>query len=261
MNRTMVFIHGAWMTPLCWEKFTDFYQSKGIRCIAPPWPYKDRPIAEQRANPDPGLAQLGVSEIVAHYEKEIRALSEPPILIGHSFGGLFVQMLLDRGLGAAGVAIDPAPPKGILPVYPTAFKALAPVLTTFGGWRKILRNSLPAFSYAFIHTLPAAEQKAIYDRYVVPETGRIFFQAATAPFHNTTYVNYKNNKRAPLLLIAGKEDKICPAPQIRVNYQKYAGSSAVTDFKEFPGLTHWIIAQDGWQDVAEYILDWVGKLN
>ncbi|MCI0556819.1 MAG: alpha/beta hydrolase, partial [Anaerolineae bacterium] len=141
MNSSIVFIHGAWMTPLCWEKFSGFFEGKRFKCIAPAWPYKDQAVEALRQQPPAELAGLGITEIVDHYEQQIRALSEPPILIGHSFGGLFVQMLLDRGLGIAGVAIDPAPPKGILPVYPTAIKALFPVLLTPGGWGKILRTS------------------------------------------------------------------------------------------------------------------------
>src|SRR5258708_7495342 len=137
----IVFVHGAWMTPLCWDKFTGFFEAKGYTCLAPAWPYIDKPIDELRKNPPPQLAGLGITEIVDHYAKIIQGQAEPPILIGHSFGGLFVQMLLDSGLGAAGVAIDPAPPKGVRAFYPSAIKALFPVLTTFGGWKKILQPS------------------------------------------------------------------------------------------------------------------------
>jgi pimeloyl-ACP methyl ester carboxylesterase len=256
MTKTIVLIHGAWMTPLCWEKFQGFYEGKGYTCIAPSWPHKDRPIEEQQSNPDPALAKLGVTEIVDHYDKIIRGLNEKPILIGHSFGGLFVQMLLDRGLGAAGVAIDSAPPKGVFAYYPTVFRSLMGVLLTPFGWNKIVRTSLNAFSYAFVHSLPEAERRAVYERYVVPETGRIFFQGATSMFHNVTRVNFQNNSRAPLLLIAGAEDHVCPAAQNRGNYNQYKNSSAKTDFKVFDQRVHWIIGQSGWEEVAAYVLDW-----
>lgn len=257
MGNSIVFIHGAWVTPLCWEKFTTFFEGKGSECIAPAWPYKDQPVEELRAHPDPALAKLGIAEIVDHYAKAIQTLNEPPILIGHSFGGLFVQLLLDRGLGAAGIAIDSAPPKGILPFYPSVIKSNFPVLATPGGWRRILRMTFPTFQYAFVNTLPETEQRAAYERYVVPETGRIFFQAAAALFHSTTRVNFHNQQRSPLLLIAGSADHICPAAQIRANYKQYSRASAVTDFKAFEGRCHWIIAQDGWQEVAEYSLNWL----
>ena len=260
-NKTIVFIHGAWMTPLCWDKFSGFYEARGFKCIAPAWPYKDRPMAELRQTPPADLRHLGVVEIVNHYDHIIRELNEPPILIGHSFGGLFVQMLLDRGLGAAGVAIDPAPPKGVLPFfYGSAIKANLRVLAVPGGWQKILHQSFKEFQYAFVNTLPEAEQKAIYDRYVVPETGRIFFQAALALFNNATRVNFSNSRRAPLLLIAGSSDHVVPAAMNRVNFKKYQNSTARTDFKEFSGRAHWIISQPGWEEVAGYIATWLDQL-
>jgi non-heme chloroperoxidase len=127
MSRTIVLIHGAWMTPLCWEQFTGYFEGLGYPVLAPAWPGKDRPVQEIRQDPS-ALAGLGMQEIVDHYAALIEALPEPPILIGHSFGGLFVQLLLDRGVGAAGVALDPAPPKGILIIQPSALRSNGHVL-------------------------------------------------------------------------------------------------------------------------------------
>ena len=260
MNKTIVFVHGAWMNPLCWEKMIGYFEAKDYKCLAPAWPYKDRSVEDLNKNPDPRLAKLGVIEIVDHYAEQIRALPEPPILIGHSFGGLFTQMLLDRGFGAAGVAIDPAPAKGIFPFYPTVFKAFSRILLTPGGWQKIFHATFKEFRYAFVHLLPEAEQKAVYDRYVVPETGRIFFQSGFAMFNNATYVNFQNPKRAPLLLTAATQDHVCPASQIRQTYQKYKRSSAPTEFIEFNHHDHWLIAEPGYEQVADYIDGWLGQL-
>jgi pimeloyl-ACP methyl ester carboxylesterase len=261
MSQTIVFVHGAWVTPLCWEKFQGFYDGKGFNCIAPAWPYKDGPIADLQRNPPAEFGRLGITEIVDHYDQIIRGLSEPPILIGHSFGGLFVQMLLDRGLGSAGVAIDSAPPKSVLPFfYPSTVRSSLGVLLTPGGWGKVVRQSFSDFQYAFVHKLPADQQKAAYDKYVVPETGRIFFQAAFATLNNVTRVNFRNDQRAPLLMIAGAADRNVTAAMNRVNFRRYQGSQAVTEFKEFENRCHWIIAQDGWEEVAGYIAGWLGRL-
>lgn len=261
MSKTIVFIHGAWMNPLCWDKFLGYFEGRGYTCMAPAWPYKDGTVEELRKNPPSGLAGLGIEEIVEHYAGEIRKLDEQPFLIGHSFGGLFVQMLLDRGLGAAGVAIDSAPPKGVSPFYVSSFKSNLGVLLTPFGWRKILQPSFERFRYGFVDTLPPAEQRAVYNKYVVPETGRPFFQAGLALFNNITRVNFKNGERAPLLLTAGLADNICPPPQIRSNYRKYKDSGAVTKYKEFDARTHWIIGQDGWEEVASYIAEWLESLS
>ena len=258
-NRTIVFIHGAWVTPHCWEPFKGYFESRGYTCAAPAWPYKDRSIDELRRSPDPAFGRLGLIEIADHYDRIIRGLDRPPILIGHSYGGLFVQMLLDRGLGSAGVAIDPAPPKGVLPFYPSVLRANAGVLTTPGGWHKVLRMSFAQFQYAFVNCMPEAEQRAAYDEHVVPETGRIFFQSAFSMFNAATAVNFRNAHRAPLLMIAGGADHITPPAMNRVNFAKYKNSSAVTDFKEFPGRCHWTIAQPGWEQVASHIGNWLER--
>jgi pimeloyl-ACP methyl ester carboxylesterase len=256
--RTVVFIHDAWVTPLSWEPFIGFFQERGYTCIAPGWPGKDRSVEAIRADPSP-LVGVGIGEIVEHYERIIRALPEPPILIGHSFGGLFVQILLDRGLGAAGVAIDPAPPQGIFAYEPSAYRSLASVLFTWRGWRRVVRWSFEQFRYAFVHPLSPDEQHAAYETYVTPETGRVFFQAAFTNFapNSPAHVNFRNGTRAPLLMIAGGVDRIVPASIVRRNFRRYSPSTATTDFREFPGRSHWIIAQEGWQEVAGDIALWL----
>ncbi len=260
MSRRIVFIHGAWVTPSCWDQFVEFFTSRGYDCHAPAWPGKQRPIEDIRADPSP-LKGLGIEEIVNHYDRIIRDHPEPPILVGHSFGGLVVQILLDRGLGAAGVAIDSAPPSGIPAFELTAIRSLASVLLTPFVWRRVVRWPFQQFRYAFVHTLQPESQRAAYERHVTPESGRIFVQGALAGLRpgGPCRVNFGNPSRAPLLLVAGSEDHIVPASVNRRNHRRYAMPGIVTDFKEFPGRTHWIIAQDGWEEVASHIESWLSS--
>jgi pimeloyl-ACP methyl ester carboxylesterase len=262
MDNDLVFIHGAWVTPLCWEHFEAYFQQNGFHTLAPPWPGKEAPIPQQRDRPSETLRGLGIAEIVDHYERLIAALPSPPVLVGHSFGGLFVQMLLDRGYGAAGVAIDSAPPRGVFAFYPSAFRSLGRVITTWKGWRRILRMPFSDFKYGFVNTLSPEKQRAAYDRQVVPETGRIFFQTALSLVNpgSPARVRFGNPARSPLLLIAGGSDHIVPAAINRANFRKYRRGSATTGFKEFQGRGHWIIAEDGWEEVAAFILGWLRGL-
>jgi pimeloyl-ACP methyl ester carboxylesterase len=262
MSRTVVFVHGAWVTPLCWEPFIRFFRARGYTCLAPPWPYHDRPVEELRRSPSPELARLGASGIVGDFERIIRGLGEPPVLIGHSFGGLWVQLLLDRGLGCAGVAIDSAPPRGVLPLHWTSVRSNAAVLLTAMP-HSVTRLTVEQFRYAFAHTIPVGEVRAVFERHVVPETRRIFFQAAISILDpgSPMRVDFGNPRRAPLLLVAGSDDHIVPAAQNRSNFAKYRGSQARTDFKEFPGRTHWIIGQEGWEEVAGYVAQWLDDVT
>ena len=252
--KTVVFIHGAWVTPACWDRFVAFYTKRGYRCVAPPWPRKDRPV-DQLRNDSSGLAGLGVQEILDHYDRIIRGQPEPPILIGHSFGGLFVQMLLDRGLGAFGVAIDSAPPRGVFATELSVFRSNLPVLMQPGARKGVVRMTYPQFRYAFVNMLSEPDAQAAFEEHVVPETGRIFFQTALGT--NAVRVDFGNATRSPLLMIAGERDHVVAAGLNRSNYRKYARSKARTDFKEFPGRCHWIIAQEGWEEVADYSAAWL----
>ncbi len=257
-NVDVVFIHGAWVGPSCWNNFRQHFERRGLRSIAPSWPFDDRPLEALRAAPDAALARVGVQEIVDHYEQIIRALPNKPLLVGHSFGGLFVQMLLDRGLGVGGVAIDSAPPRGVMPT-PAAVRAGAGVLFSWLGWRRVLRISRESFAWGFTHNLTAAEQASAYDEHVIPTPGRPFFQAAFAPFISATKVRYDNADRTPLLLVAGERDRTVPAAMNEANFAQYCKHPAVrakTELRTFAKRSHWIIAEPGWDEVAEACVDW-----
>jgi len=256
-SNTIVLIHGLWLTPRSWELFQGLYQKRGWRVLAPAWPRMKGEVEAIRRDPSP-LAGLGIAEIADHYEDVLRGLSEPPILMGHSFGGLIVQMLLDRGLGAAGVALDSAAPKGVLRLPVSAMRAASPVLKNPASYWGTVALTFPQFRYAFANAMAEPAARGAYERYAIPGPGRPVFQAATASLNAAaaTKVNYLNHDRAPLLLIAGGEDHQVPPSMNRSNYRKYSRSRALTQFKEFAGRSHLIAAQEGWQEVAEYALTW-----
>jgi pimeloyl-ACP methyl ester carboxylesterase len=212
----------------------------------------DRPVKELRRTPAPELARIGVGEIVERYARVIADLDEPPIIIGHSFGGLFTQKLLDRGLGAAGVAIDPAPPRGVLP-GPRAIASSSSVLRRWWARKKVLTMSLPTFQATFVNGMSEAEQRQTYDEHVVPTPGRVFFQAA---FGAGTKVDFRNDGRAPLLITAGEQDVTVTPGMCRATARKHLRSRATTDFVQFPGRPHWLIASPGWEEVADHVLGW-----
>jgi len=260
MAATVMFVHGAWVTSSCWDEFRGFFEDRGVATIAPGWPGKGRTVEEIRADPS-ALAGLGGQQIIEHYASAMAGLPEPPALIGHSFGGLFVQVLLARGLGSAGIAIDSVPPKGILAWQPTAVRSLASVLANPANRARVVRWNYQRFRYAFAHTLPEAAARAAYERHVTPETGRIFFQGVMSSVDRSSpfAVDFSGAERAPLLLIAGAKDRVVPPSVNRANYRRYAVSPGVTEFKEFAGRSHWIIAQDGWEEVAGHACYWLTR--
>ncbi len=149
---TIVLIHGMWMTPLSWEHYASHYIDRGHRVIAPAWPGLDKEPAELRRDPAP-LRGLSIKDTVDHYDKIIRGLDRPPIIIGHSFGGLFAQLLLDRGLGAAGVALSTAAPKGVLKLPYSTLRAAWPALRNPANLNKETPLTPEQFHWCFTNAL------------------------------------------------------------------------------------------------------------
>ncbi len=242
---TIVLINGLWISALSWELWVQHYTDKGYRVIAADWPGREGEIEQLLRDPS-NFASLGLADVVDHYEQLIRELETPPIIIGHSFGGLVTQILLDRGWGAAGVAIASAPPKG---VFRSVFRNLKLALNG--------RSLTPQqFHYDFANTLGDAASVAAFERYVVPAPNRILRQVALANFSPDapSTVRFHNDSRAPLLLVAGGKDRVVPSSMVKANFDSYRESEAETDYKEFPDQANFTFLQQ--TKIADYVLGW-----
>ncbi|CAB3962422.1 MULTISPECIES: alpha/beta hydrolase [Burkholderia] len=258
---TVVLIHGLWMTPLSWEHWVNRYEQRGMRVITPGYPGVQPGTAgveALRRDPSP-LVNLGVREIFDHLARTIAALDTKPIIMGHSFGGAFAQLLLDAGYGSAGVSIDGAAVKGVWALPFSEIKATFPVLRNPANLHRAVPITEKEFHYAFTNNLSLEESKPVYDRYAVPVSGRILFQggfANVSPNAPTRY-NFANDNRAPLLFIAGGNDNILPPAVQRENFEKNAKRSrAISAYKLFAGRSHYTCGEKGWEDVADFALDW-----
>ncbi len=254
--RTLLFIHGMYMTPLCWEGWIVRFGDRGHRCLAPAWPGRDEVVETLRArHPDPRLGRLSLADVLDRYETLIRSLHEKPVLVGHSMGGLIVQLLLQRGLASAGIALDSAPPAGLFTPSWSFLKANWGHIHPFAPPGRPVEMSFRRFQYAFMNGLPLQAQREAYARYVVPESRRVPLQSLT----RLARVAFRK-PGAPLLLIAGEADHIIPASLNRRNHRKYERPDSITDFKSFPGRTHFILGQEGWEEVADFCEAWIGRL-
>ena len=254
-SQPILLIHGMWMTPRSWDSWVDHYADRGYRAIAPGWPGVRDP-EETRRDPS-ALKGLGIKTVVDHYDQIIRGLDRPPIIIGHSFGGLFTQLLLDRGLGAAGVALSTAAPKGVLKLPLSTLRSAWPALGNPANLKKETPLTQKQFHWCFTNALNDQESDAVYQRYYIPGSARPFFQAGLANFNPNakTKVNYRNPERAPLLLATGTLDRICPPSVNESNFKKQKKAPSVTEHREYPGRSHWP-GQDGWEELADDFLNW-----
>ena len=255
---TIVLIHGFWVTPRSWEHWITRYQSQGFRVLAPAYPGFEVEVEALNADPTP-IEELTVPSIIASLEKLIDGLGTQPIIMGHSAGGVFTQILLDHGFGAAGVALNSAPTEGV-PIIPLSqAKATFPVLKNPANRHRAIHYDFAHWNYAFTNTFPEAEARALYERYAVPVSGGIIFESALAnltPGHQGTWVNYQNEDRAPLLFVAGSCDNIMPPKVQWSNAAHYKAEKTITEVVEFGSKPHLLPAAPGWEEIADYVLAW-----
>src|ERR1700750_1713176 len=164
---TVVLIHGLWMTPLAWEHWVARYEARGLTVLTPGYPgigQGEAGLATLRANPD-AVAGVGVRDIMDYLTDYITKLDTAPIIMGHSFGGTFAQLLVGNGLGRAGVSIDGAATKGINAMPLSEVRSVLPVLEDPANIHKASVLTPEQFHYAFTNTLDADAAQAAFDRY------------------------------------------------------------------------------------------------
>ena len=253
---TVLFVHGLWMTPRSWEKWAERYEERGYKVLAPAWPGMEGEVEALNADPSP-IADLDVDDIVDHYTRIIEELDSPPIIMGHSLGGTVLQVLVDRGLGAAAVGVAPGTVKGVPDLPLSTLRATLPALRNPFKRHSAVPLNPRQFHYAFANTLSQEESDEIRDRYHVPCAVTVLREAAFASLHRDapTKVDFARDDRAPMLFMAFEHDHIIPPSVARHNAEKYAESEATTEFKEFEGRPHFPGAP-GYEEVADYAIEW-----
>ncbi len=255
-TKNVVFVTGAFVSNSCWDEWRMYFENKGYRTIAPPWQYKNATADELRKRQpnDTDLASLTLDQLVDHYADIVKGFTEKPIVIGHSLGGLITQIIVNRDLAAAGVAIHSVPTLGVFPYEFSFLKGGWKSLGLFTSTKKTYMMSFKDWQYAFVNGMPLEAQKAAYEKYTIPESKTV----ARGGLTRAAKVDY-TKPHAPLLLTSGSEDTIIPAHLNVRNYKKYAHNGSVLDYKEFEGRNHFVLGQPIWKEDADYILNWLDK--
>ena len=253
MTTTIVMIHGMWGGGWYWGNYKQFFEGKGYQCITPTLRYHDM---DPKEPPNPQLGTTSLLDYAEDLEEEIRKLDKLPILMGHSMGGLLAQILGSRGLGKALVLLTPAAPRGITALKLSVIKSFWSILT-WGVWKKPMRQNLNGAVYSMLQLMSTEEQRETYDRFVY-ESGRAAFEIGLPFLDSKGAAKVDETKiTCPTLVIAGSQDRITPASVVRKVADKY---KSVSTYKEFANHSHWVIAEPGWQEVAEYVSDWLNRV-
>jgi non-heme chloroperoxidase len=257
-NTPVVFIHGLWLHASSWQPWVELFAHNGYNAIAPGWPNEPATVAAARQHPEL-VADLGIDAVTEHFAAIVAAQPQPPIIIGHSFGGLIAQKLLGLGYGRAAVAIDPAQIKGIKALPFAQLRSGFPVLGNPANKNRSVSLTTKEFRYGFGNAIDAAESDWLYNQHTIPSPGRPLFEAASANFHkdSAAKVDTANNSRGPLLLISGQQDHTVPDVVTRGAYKLYGNSTAVTDLKQFVDRGHSLVVDSGWAEIADYVLGWL----
>ncbi len=256
----IVFIHGPWIHASSWRPWEDYFRARGYTTCAPGWPGHQDDVEQTRAYPE-AVANVGVDDVVTHYAAIIADLAAPPILVGHSFGGMIAEKMLDQDRAVAAIAIDAPRIKGVLRAPLWAISAALPVLKRSANRHRAISLTREQFRYSVAHTVNACESDELYDRWAIPATGRPLVEANRAAFtpDYPAAAPAAGPGRGPLLLVMVGRDRAVPEAITKASYGRCGHSTAVTDLVEFQDRGHSLTIDAGWPELADACLVWLEK--
>jgi pimeloyl-ACP methyl ester carboxylesterase len=257
----VVFIHGLWLLASSWDNWAALFEEAGYAAVAPAWPDDPETIEEARANPEV-LAKKTLGQIADHTAEVIGKLERKPAVMGHSTGGLLAQMIADRGLSAATVAIDPGPFRGVLPLPISTLRVSVPILINPLNRGRAITLSFDQFRYGWTNAIESDDEaKRLYDEFHVAGPGVALMQMANANLNPWTEakVDTDNPDRGPLLIIDGEKDHTVPLAIANASYKRQRRNPGVTEITKIPNRGHSLTIDSGWREVAETALAFVRR--
>jgi pimeloyl-ACP methyl ester carboxylesterase len=258
----VVFIHGLWLLPSSWDRWASVFEEAGYVALTPGWPDEPETVEEAAANAKV-MAHKTIGQVTDHFAEIVGTLEKKPAVIGHSVGGLLAQIIADRGLASASVAIDPAPFRGVLPLPISALKSARPVLGNPANRNRAIPLTYDQFRYAFANAVSEAEARELYEQFAVPASAAALFQAAAANLNPWTdaRVDTRNPERGPLLIISGEKNHAVPWAIANAAYKRQKRNEGVTEIVKMPGRGHALTIDSGWREVADTALEFLRRFT
>ena len=256
----VVFIHGLWLLPSSWDRWAALFDEAGYAAVTPRWPDDPETVEEARAHPDV-FARKTLGQVADYTAEVIGELQRKPAVMGHSTGGLLAQIIADRGLSAATVAIDPGPFRGVLPLPVSTLRVSIPVLRNPLNRGRAVTLTLDQFKYGWANALEDEEAKLLYEAYHVAAPGIALAQMANANLNPRTEAKLdpENPDRGPLLIIEGENDHTVAPAIAKATFKRQRRNQAVTEIETIPNRGHSLTIDSGWREVAERALAFVKR--
>ncbi|MCF6390178.1 alpha/beta hydrolase [Mycobacterium sp. MBM] len=254
----VVFIHGLWVAHTAWQPWVERFAAAGLSAIAPPWPGEDHTVADSRRNAQ-AQAGFGIAEVTEHFAAIVKRLERPPVVVGHSFGGLIAQKLLGRRLASAAVAIDPAPIRGVRALPFALLRSAFPVLGNPANRNRAKALTRSQWRYGFGNALSEQESDELWEQWNIPSPGKPIFEVGVANFvpNSPAKIELSDAPRGPLLITGGTADHTVPLATAKGAHRVYRKAPSVNDFHQFEGRGHSLTVDHGWREVADVVLSWL----
>ena len=256
----MVFIHGLWLLPSSWDRWTAVFKKAGYTTLTPGWPDDPETVQDARAHPEV-FAHKTVGQVADHFADLIGQLDDKPAVIGHSFGGLITQIIAGRGSRRRRWRSTRRRFRGVLPLPISALKSASPVLGKPANRNRAVPLTYEQFHFAFANAVSEDEAHELYEKFAVPASGKPLFQAASANLNPWTEakVDTKNPERGPLLIIDGEKDNTVPWAIANASFKRQQRNEGVTEIVKVPNRGHSLTIDGGWREVADTSLQFVQR--
>ena len=243
---SVIMVHGGFCGGWAFDAFRRPFEAAGYACLTPDL-RGHGPGAR-------GVAGVSMSDFAADVAALIQAEPEPPVLIGHSMGGLVAMMAAAQAPVRALVLLAPSPPWGV-PGASLEEAASAMTLHALGPfWLQAIEPDFASARLYSLDRLDTAARKAIFDR-MSPESGRALWETLNwwmDPFMTTSVA--ADRIKAPALVAVGARDMIHPPATVRQTAERLGA-----EFRVFDGMSHWLLGEPGWDEVASACLEWMSE--